>query len=115
MGLSASVSFAPLPYPLLPIFALAPFFARAKRFLRFFTSRRSSLNQIGRTRSITPPVGLLSCYIPLKMHLAGNFSKLLSQPFPQKQVNTAISNNVVGSKNKARRQDRKVMWDFFSE
>ena len=26
---------------------------------------------------------------------------------------TAISNNVVGSKHKARRQDRKVMWDFF--
>ena len=28
---------------------------------------------------------------------------------------TAISNNVVGSKHKAKRQDRKVMWDFFSE
>ena len=26
---------------------------------------------------------------------------------------TAISINVVGSKHKARRQDRKVMWDFF--
>ena len=28
---------------------------------------------------------------------------------------TAISINVVGSKHKARRQDRKVTWDFFSE
>ena len=28
-------------------------------------------------------------------------------------VFTAISNNVVGSKQKAKRQDRKVMWDFF--
>ena len=30
-GLSASVSFLPLPHPLLLIFALAPFFVRAKR------------------------------------------------------------------------------------
>ena len=28
-------------------------------------------------------------------------------------MNTAISINVVGSKHKARRQDRKVIWDFF--
>ena len=28
-------------------------------------------------------------------------------------MNTAISINVVGSKHKARRQDRKVMWDMF--
>ena len=28
---------------------------------------------------------------------------------------SAISINVVGSKHKARRQDRKVMWEFFSE
>ena len=30
-----------------------------------------------------------------------------------KKMDTAISNNVVGSKHKARRQDCKVMWDFF--
>ena len=31
----------------------------------------------------------------------------------EESLNTAISNNVVGSKHKARRQDRKVMWDKF--
>ena len=28
-------------------------------------------------------------------------------------INTAISINVVGSKHKTTRQDRKVVWDFF--
>ena len=37
-----------------------------RRFLRFFASRRSSLNKIGTTWSVTPPVSLLSCYIPLQ-------------------------------------------------
>ena len=36
------------------------------RFLRFFASRRSSLNNFGTTWSVTPPVSLLSCYIPLQ-------------------------------------------------
>ena len=32
---------------------------------------------------------------------------------PANNIYTAISINVVGSKHKARRQDRKVRWDFF--
>ena len=38
-------------------------------------SRRSSLNKIGMTWSVIPPVSLLSCYIPFTMHLRdGKFS-----------------------------------------
>ena len=55
-------------------FARFTFTKSTHRFLRFFASRRSSLNKIGMTWSVIPPVSLLSCYIPFTMHLAGNFS-----------------------------------------
>ena len=55
-------------------FAPFTFTKSTHRFLRFFASKRSSLNKIGITWSIIPPVSLLSCYINFSMHLAGNFS-----------------------------------------
>ena len=55
-GLSASVSFVPLPNPFLSIFALAPFFARAKRRKprpSLFSPRKRLLRRLIRSLSCT--------------------------------------------------------------